>query len=64
MTKNALYTVVTLLADALLIFRTYVVWGRNAWIVLVPTLVFIVDFGAFLFLLYRPDVRAESRLLH
>lgn len=49
MTKNATYTCVTLLSDALLIFRTYVVWGRKRWIVVLPVCIYLTDFGEWAF---------------
>jgi len=37
-TKNASYVSVTLAADALLVFRTFIVWGRNLWVIVLPIL--------------------------
>jgi len=44
-TKNAAYCSATLLADAVLVYRTFIVWGRNYWIVILPSLLFILDFA-------------------
>ncbi|KIK55460.1 hypothetical protein GYMLUDRAFT_99564 [Collybiopsis luxurians FD-317 M1] len=44
-TKVASYVAVTLLADAVVIFRTYVVWGRTWWHLIIPLCLFGVDFG-------------------
>jgi hypothetical protein len=45
LTKNATWCSVTLLADMLLIYRTWVVWGHRWWIIVVPLLIFGVDIG-------------------
>ncbi|KAH9484908.1 hypothetical protein JR316_0001810 [Psilocybe cubensis] len=44
-TKNAAYCSATLLADALLVYRTFIVWGRNYLVVILPVLLFILDFA-------------------
>ncbi|KAI0081285.1 hypothetical protein K474DRAFT_1672033 [Panus rudis PR-1116 ss-1] len=41
--KTASYVTVTMIADAVILFRTWVVWGRNYWIVAVPALLFAAD---------------------
>jgi hypothetical protein len=43
--KNASYTSATIVADTLLVYRTFIVWGRNYWIALVPTLILMADFS-------------------
>jgi len=42
-TKNASYVSTTLLSDALLVYRTFVVWGRNYWITVAPIILLCVD---------------------
>ncbi|THU90569.1 hypothetical protein K435DRAFT_801927 [Dendrothele bispora CBS 962.96] len=41
--KNASYVITTLLADAVLIYRTFIVWSRNWIILIIPLLLFGVD---------------------
>ncbi|KZP34464.1 hypothetical protein FIBSPDRAFT_809743, partial [Athelia psychrophila] len=41
--KTACYVAVTLLADAMLLYRTYIVWGRSWLICIVPVLLFGLD---------------------
>ncbi|CAL1707483.1 unnamed protein product [Somion occarium] len=43
MLKNSTYVTTTLIADMVIVFRTFIIWGRNYWIVLVPTLLFGAD---------------------
>lgn len=45
MIKNTAYIVTTLVADALLIYRTWIVWGRSWYIAIFPILLFGVDLG-------------------
>jgi len=43
MTKNASYITATLLSDALLVYRTFIVWGRKHWVVVLPALLLLLD---------------------
>ncbi|KAH9840922.1 uncharacterized protein C8Q71DRAFT_854771 [Rhodofomes roseus] len=43
--KTAVYTVVTILSDAFIVFRTYVVWNQNPLVAILPTLLLIGDLG-------------------
>ncbi|KAJ7719713.1 hypothetical protein B0H16DRAFT_1700157 [Mycena metata] len=43
---NSTWLFVTPIADAFIIFRTFVVWGGNWWIVLFPIIVAVVGLGA------------------
>ncbi|ESK90476.1 hypothetical protein Moror_13645 [Moniliophthora roreri MCA 2997] len=43
--KNASYVSVTLIGDILLLYRTFVVWGRNYWISILPLLLLCLDFA-------------------
>ncbi|OCH86145.1 hypothetical protein OBBRIDRAFT_828485 [Obba rivulosa] len=42
-TKTAIYVAVTLIADLLIVYRTYLVWGRSYLAATIPFLLFIVD---------------------
>ncbi|KIM90157.1 hypothetical protein PILCRDRAFT_173807 [Piloderma croceum F 1598] len=44
-TKTSTYVSETLLADTLLVYRTYIVWGRKYWVVIVPILLLGSDAG-------------------
>lgn len=41
--KTAAYVAVTLVLDALIVYRTFVVWSRNAWVAAFPALLFLAD---------------------
>jgi hypothetical protein len=41
--KSALYTTATLLADAFILYRTFIVWGGSYLITIVPFLLFLAD---------------------
>ncbi|KIM90159.1 hypothetical protein PILCRDRAFT_811885 [Piloderma croceum F 1598] len=43
MTKIALYASTTLLSDILLVYRTYIIWGRKFWVVILPALLLGLD---------------------
>lgn len=45
LTKNSCYVISVLLADLLLLYRTYVVWGRNYLVVIIPFLILAADAG-------------------
>jgi len=42
-TKMATYVSETLLSDTLLVYRTYIVWGRKFWVVIMPALLLGLD---------------------
>ena len=41
--KSATYVTVTLVLDALVVFRTYAVWGRALAVALLPAMLFVAD---------------------
>lgn len=41
--KTATYVTVTLVLDALIVYRTYVVWGRSLVVVFLPSMLFVAD---------------------
>ncbi|KAF7790918.1 hypothetical protein EIP86_001876 [Pleurotus ostreatoroseus] len=44
-TKNAVYCAVTLVSDALIVYRLFAVWGHNYYITILPMLAFFADIG-------------------
>ncbi|KAI0731460.1 hypothetical protein C8Q72DRAFT_822538 [Fomitopsis betulina] len=44
--KTAIYDVVTWISDAFIVYRTFIVWGRNYWVALLPFLLFLGDVAA------------------
>jgi hypothetical protein len=44
--NNSAYVLETLVSDLFLLYRCYVVWGRQLRVVALPALVFLVDAGA------------------
>jgi len=43
--KTATYCSVTIVADALIVYRTFVIWDCNWWIIILPTLALMADFA-------------------
>lgn len=43
--KNSTLVLTTLVADALLLYRTFVIWGRKWWILILPLMLFCLDIG-------------------
>ncbi|KAG1722685.1 uncharacterized protein EDB91DRAFT_201926 [Suillus paluster] len=50
--KSALYVAVTLVSDAFLLYRSFILWGRNYFIATFPFLLFIADIGIGVFWVY------------
>jgi len=40
--KTASYVSVSLVADTLLVYRTFIIWGRNIWISIVPVILLVL----------------------
>ncbi|KAF8207409.1 hypothetical protein K438DRAFT_1962334 [Mycena galopus ATCC 62051] len=51
-TAHICWCVVTLIADLFLIFRTFIVWEKNYWVITLPSLVFLANFGVSVWSLY------------
>lgn len=49
--ENTPWIMSVIVADAFIVYRTYIVWSQNYLIVAIPLLLFVVDFGAAIFLL-------------
>ncbi|KAJ7185371.1 hypothetical protein C8R46DRAFT_1060273 [Mycena filopes] len=49
---NACWFFVTAVADAFIIFRTYIVWKRNWYVIVLPTLLFLGNFASSIWLIY------------
>ncbi|EMD35416.1 hypothetical protein CERSUDRAFT_116183 [Gelatoporia subvermispora B] len=43
MIKTSVYVTVTLVSDALIVYRTFVVWRRNVYLVAIPFMLFLAD---------------------
>jgi len=43
LSKNSLYVIETLLSDALLVYRAFIVWGHNYWVIVLPIMLYILD---------------------
>ncbi|GJE85477.1 hypothetical protein PsYK624_015560 [Phanerochaete sordida] len=43
--KSATYVAITLVLDALIVYRTYVVWGKRLLVVVLPSVLFVADIG-------------------
>jgi len=43
--KTSLYLVITILFDAFILYRCFIVWDRNFLVILLPFLVFLADIG-------------------
>ncbi|KAI0077643.1 hypothetical protein K474DRAFT_1707113 [Panus rudis PR-1116 ss-1] len=43
LTKNSCYIIVTILADALIVFRTFIIWGRSYRVLVLPMLLLLAD---------------------
>jgi len=43
--KTSLYLVITVIFDAFILYRCFVVWDRNCLVILLPFLVFLADIG-------------------
>ncbi|KAI4526375.1 hypothetical protein K525DRAFT_259368 [Schizophyllum commune Loenen D] len=61
---NAGYIIANFFADALLLFRCYVVWAKRWWIIVIPGCVFIASTTMSIFLLYQVSQPTESLWLH
>ncbi|KAJ7185294.1 hypothetical protein C8R46DRAFT_1185075 [Mycena filopes] len=49
---NACWFFVTAVADAFIIFRTFIVWKRNYYVIILPTLLFLGNFASSIWLIY------------
>ncbi|KAL1762037.1 hypothetical protein FB107DRAFT_254543 [Schizophyllum commune] len=61
---NAGYIIANFFADALLLYRCYVVWAKRWWIIVIPGCVFIASTTMSIFLLYQVSQPTESLWLH
>ncbi|KAI5898409.1 uncharacterized protein SCHCODRAFT_02612001 [Schizophyllum commune H4-8] len=61
---NAGYIIANFFADALLLYRCYVVWAKKWWIIVIPGCVFIASTTMSIFLLYQVSQPTESLWLH
>lgn len=43
LSKNSFYIADTLLSDALLLYRAFIIWGRNYWVIVLPTMLYMLD---------------------
>lgn len=43
--KTSLYLITTILFDAFILYRCYIVWDRNLLVILLPFLIFLADIG-------------------
>ncbi|KAJ8596858.1 hypothetical protein M405DRAFT_877322 [Rhizopogon salebrosus TDB-379] len=50
--KSSLYVAVTLVSDAFILYRSFIVWGRNYFIATLPFLLFIADIAIGIFWVY------------
>ncbi|KAG2124418.1 hypothetical protein DEU56DRAFT_916999 [Suillus clintonianus] len=50
--KSALYVAVTLVSDAFILYRSFILWGRNYLIITFPFLLFIADIAIGVFWVY------------
>ncbi|KAL1688297.1 hypothetical protein GGG16DRAFT_60235 [Schizophyllum commune] len=57
---NASYVVANFLADALLLYRCYVVWAKRWWIIIIPACVYIASTTMSILLLYQTSQPTES----
>ncbi|KAF7790971.1 hypothetical protein EIP86_001930 [Pleurotus ostreatoroseus] len=44
-TKTAVYCTVTLISDALIVYRLFAVWNQNYYVAVIPAMAFIADIG-------------------
>ncbi|KAJ7105869.1 hypothetical protein C8R44DRAFT_745525 [Mycena epipterygia] len=51
-TTNACWFFVTAVADAFIIFRTFIVWKKNWYVIILPSLLFLANFGCAIWGLY------------
>ncbi|KAJ7485673.1 hypothetical protein FB451DRAFT_62894 [Mycena latifolia] len=49
---NACWFFVTAVADAFIIFRTFIVWKRNWFVIILPSMLFLANFASSLWLIY------------
>ncbi|KAF8133553.1 hypothetical protein K438DRAFT_1998020 [Mycena galopus ATCC 62051] len=52
MAVHICWCVVTLIADLFLIFRTFIVWEKNYWVITLPLLLFLANFAVSVWSLY------------
>ncbi|KAI0077645.1 hypothetical protein K474DRAFT_1707115 [Panus rudis PR-1116 ss-1] len=65
LTKNSCYIIVTILADALIVFRTFIIWGRSYRIIVLPILLLLADMGtAFWFNWSLTANKIEDQVVH
>jgi hypothetical protein len=43
--KTSLYLVITVIFDAFILYRCFIVWDRNCFVILLPFMVFLADIG-------------------
>ncbi|KAJ7479333.1 hypothetical protein B0H11DRAFT_2233764 [Mycena galericulata] len=48
---NASWFLVTAVADAFIIFRTFIVWNRNWFAIIIPSLLYVANFGSSIWLI-------------
>ncbi|KAF8172557.1 hypothetical protein K438DRAFT_1981405 [Mycena galopus ATCC 62051] len=57
---NTCWFIATLIADSFIIFRTFIVWKKNYWVIIIPVLLWLANFGIsvwsiYVFVTYNPD---------
>jgi len=60
MTKNAAYIVNIWLADSLVVYRTYVIWGGNLYVMVIPFIIFIGTVASSIALLVQVGIPGAS----
>ncbi|OCH86633.1 hypothetical protein OBBRIDRAFT_212845 [Obba rivulosa] len=43
--KTAVYVAITAVSDAFILYRTFVIWNGNVWIIILPAILFLADVG-------------------
>ncbi|KII91947.1 hypothetical protein PLICRDRAFT_526546 [Plicaturopsis crispa FD-325 SS-3] len=62
--KSVLYVASTVVSDAFIVYRCYIVWGRNRYVIPLPLLLFLADIGAWLYSGPKADVVESAVLVH
>ncbi|CAL1707488.1 unnamed protein product [Somion occarium] len=52
-TKNSCYIIITMVSDALIVFRTFILWENNPWVIAIPALLLGADID-----------KPEQRIIH
>ncbi|THU92338.1 hypothetical protein K435DRAFT_967708 [Dendrothele bispora CBS 962.96] len=55
-TANSVFIIANWLADALLLFRCKIIWQGNAWILILPVILFLADISMGILFLYQVSV--------